>query len=124
MRRPALPGAVIVCIALAANFVVAQRAQGPSKRLPAAISAVGSHAQDSSSPDHNALVRRYCVTCHNDARKTGGLSLAAFDVARAAAHADIAEKMIRKLQAGRMPPPLAARPDAAAQAALVAALET
>src|SRR6185312_10853504 len=38
--------------------------------------------------------------------------------------AEVAEKMIRKLQAGLMPPPLAARPDPAAHAALVAALET
>jgi Protein of unknown function (DUF1592)/Protein of unknown function (DUF1588)/Protein of unknown function (DUF1587)/Protein of unknown function (DUF1595)/Protein of unknown function (DUF1585) len=68
-----------------------------------------------SSADHNAVIRRYCVGCHSDARKTGGLSLAAFDVA---------EKMIRKLHAGMMPPPLSPRPDAAAQAALITALET
>jgi len=78
----------------------------------------------SPAPEQNAVIRRYCVTCHSDARKTGGLSLASFDVARAAEHADVAEKMIRKLQAGLMPPPSSARPDAATHAALVAALET
>ena len=77
-----------------------------------------------SSPDHNALIRRYCVGCHSDTRKTGGLSLATFDVTRAAENADVAEKMIRKLHAGLMPPPLSPRPDPAAQAALVTALET
>jgi len=77
-----------------------------------------------SSPDHNAVIHRYCAGCHSDARKSGGLSLAAFDVTRAAQHTDVAEKMIRKLQAGLMPPPLSPRPDAAASAALVTAIET
>jgi hypothetical protein len=52
------------------------------------------------------------------------LSLASFDVAHAAQNAEVAEKMVRKLQAGFMPPPLAPRPDPATHAALVAALET
>ena len=50
--------------------------------------------------------------------------LANFDVARAAQNAETAEEMIRKLQAGLMPPPGSPRPDAAAHAALVNALET
>jgi hypothetical protein len=74
--------------------------------------------------DHNGVVRRYCVTCHNDKRKTGGLSLQAFEVARAAEHAAVAEKMIVRLQTGMMPPPGAARPDAATNVALIHALET
>jgi hypothetical protein len=74
--------------------------------------------------EQNAVLRRYCSTCHNDKSKTGGLSLASFDVARAAQHTEVAEKMIRKLQAGLMPPPGVPRPDAATYAALAAALET
>jgi hypothetical protein len=74
--------------------------------------------------DQNAVIRRYCAGCHSEKAKAGGLSLAGFDVAAAADHAEVAEKMIRKLQAGFMPPPLAARPDPPAQAALIAALET
>ena len=87
-------------------------------------SPVASHAAVAPAQDHNAVIRRYCVGCHNEKTKSGGLSLAAFDVGRAAQNADVAEKMIRKLQAGFMPPPLAARPDAATHAALVTALET
>ena len=85
---------------------------------------VTSHAPAAPGQDHNAVIKRYCVGCHNDTSKTGGLSLAAFDVARAAQNVDVAEHMIRKLQAGLMPPPRSARPDAATQVALVAALET
>ena len=72
----------------------------------------------------NALVRQYCAGCHSDRGKAGGLSFAAFDAATAPEHADVAEKMIRKLRAGMMPPPGARRPDAAALLALAAGLET
>ena len=81
-------------------------------------------ATPTASTDHNAVIRRYCVGCHSDARKTGGLSLATFDVTHAAQNAEVAEKVIRKLHAGMMPPPLSPRPDAATQAALVTTLET
>jgi hypothetical protein len=72
----------------------------------------------------NALVRRYCSGCHNDKTRNGGLSLASFDVARAGHEAEVAERMIRKLQAGLMPPPGVPRPDPTAYAALIRTLET
>ena len=74
--------------------------------------------------EQNMLIGRYCFRCHNDALMTGGLSLESFDASRASEHAEIAEKMIRKLQAGMMPPPVAQRPDAATYRALITALET
>ena len=57
------------------------------------------------------VVAKTCVACHNDRARSGNLSLASFDVATAADHADVAEKMIRKLRAGLMPPPGSKRPD-------------
>src|SRR5262245_44195745 len=72
----------------------------------------------------NRLVAQYCATCHSEKGHAGELSLAAFDAATVTAHADVAEKMIRKLRAGMMPPPGARRPDAATISALVDALET
>jgi cytochrome c551/c552 len=93
----------------------------PAKLAPATPKPV---ASTTAASDHNAVIRKYCVTCHSDARKTGGLSLASFDVGHAAQNAEVAEKVIRKLQAGMMPPPLAPRPDAPTQLALVTALET
>src|SRR5947208_16344381 len=71
-----------------------------------------------------ATVTKYCVTCHSDRLKTGGLSLAAVDPATPAAHADVWEKVIRKLRTGAMPPPNAPRPDAATSAAVATYLET
>jgi hypothetical protein len=75
---------------------------------------------------HNAVIKQYCVTCHNERRKStvNGLSLETFDIAKAGQHADVAEKMIVKLQAGMMPPPGARRPDPAVHTALINALET
>ena len=102
--------AVVVWLGLAAS----------AQQRPAPVAA---HAA-SATPDFNAVVKRYCATCHTDARKPGGLSLASFDVARAADRAEIAEAMIRKLQAGMMPPPGSPRPDAATYAALISNLET
>jgi hypothetical protein len=72
--------------------------------------------------EQNALIGRFCLRCHNDAMRTGGLSLESFDAGRAHERAEVAEKMILKLQAGMMPPATAQRPDAAAYASLVASL--
>ena len=79
-----------------------------------------------SAASHNAVIKQYCVTCHNERRKAtvSGLSLETFDLATVTQHAEIAEKMIVKLQAGMMPPPGARRPEPAVISALLTALET
>jgi hypothetical protein len=73
-----------------------------------------------------ALVKQYCVTCHNDRGKerAGSLSLATFDAATIVDNGAVAEKMIRKLRAGMMPPPGAKRPEAAVLTEFAGALET
>jgi Protein of unknown function (DUF1592)/Protein of unknown function (DUF1588)/Protein of unknown function (DUF1587)/Protein of unknown function (DUF1595)/Protein of unknown function (DUF1585) len=70
----------------------------------------------SSSPDLSprALLNRYCVTCHSDALKTGGLTLARIDIDHAGVDAEVWERVFRKLRAGLMPPSGAPRPDRAA----------
>ena len=107
---------------------IAQRpASGPPRPTPRSEQRRTIADQQSATSNHdaqNAVLKRYCVGCHNDKLKTGGLSLESFDVSRAAEHAETSEKVIRKLQAGLMPPPLAARPDAATQKTLIAAVET
>jgi mono/diheme cytochrome c family protein len=72
----------------------------------------------------NALVKQYCAVCHSERGKAGGLSFANFDAATLDEHADIAEKMIRKLRAGMMPPPGARRPEGDALVEFVTSLET
>jgi hypothetical protein len=110
--------------AAAAPRALAQKPSAPPPKPVAAHAPAPPVHPKADGLDYNAVVKRYCVTCHNDTRKTGGLSLTSFDVAHAAQNAEVGEKMIRKLQAGFMPPPAAARPDTATQASLISALET
>ena len=65
-----------------------------------------------------ALVNEYCAYCHNDALIEGGFSWSEVDVAHPAQNAEQAEKIIRKLKAGMMPPFGAPRPDEEALEAL------
>jgi hypothetical protein len=75
-------------------------------------------------PSPRALLNQYCVTCHSDAAKTGGLTLAGLDVEHPAADAEVWEKVIRKLRAGLMPPTGARRPDRATLEGLRRTIET
>jgi hypothetical protein len=70
-----------------------------------------------------ALVKQYCSVCHSDKMKAGGLTLASFDASKVVEHADVTEKMIRKLRAGMMPPAGVKRPDEATLTALTTAFE-
>src|SRR5262245_43627255 len=65
-----------------------------------------------SPPPIQAVVDTYCLTCHNQRLKTGGLSLEGVDSAHPAANAELWERVIAKLRAGTMPPPGLPRPDA------------
>ena len=58
----------------------------------------------------NDVIQDTCVRCHNERRLSGNLSLVGFDADEADQNAEIAERMIRKLQAGMMPPVGARRP--------------
>ena len=53
----------------------------------------------------NRFVAANCATCHDADGKPGGLSLEEFDAAKVEQNAQVAERMIRKLRAGMMPPP-------------------
>ncbi len=81
-------------------------------------------AHDVGAESQTALVKQYCIGCHSDRGKAGGLSLVSFDTAKAADNAIVAEKMIRKLRAGMMPPAGARRPEPALLSGLAEALET
>ena len=70
------------------------------------------------------VLDQYCVTCHNQRLKTGGLALDTLDVAKVGDSAAIWEKVHNKLRGGLMPPRAAkALPDAV-RADLVSWAET
>src|SRR5438552_2822111 len=74
-------------------------------------------------PGPRAVIDKYCVTCHNGKLKTAGLLLDALDPDHAGDHADVWEKVARKLRTGEMPPPGAPRPDPATYADVTAQIE-
>jgi mono/diheme cytochrome c family protein len=71
--------------------------------------APGSHAKQISAAE---VEDRYCASCHSDEQHRGGLSLESFDLTHPEKDAETAEKIIRKLRAGMMPPPGRQRPTA------------
>ena len=70
-----------------------------------------------------ALIDQYCVACHNARLKTAGLLLDELDLAHLGNHAEIGEKVVRKLRAGLMPPAGRRRPDAATLESLIGWME-
>jgi mono/diheme cytochrome c family protein len=71
-----------------------------------------------------ALLDQYCVTCHNQRARTGGLTLDDVDVARVGNNPEVWETVVRKLRGRQMPPPGLPRPAAAAYDGLLSYLET
>jgi mono/diheme cytochrome c family protein len=102
MKRTLLASS-IVFVAMACASVVAQRA-------PAQPPAPSSEPGFMAGPSQQALLKQYCITCHNDTLKTGGLVLDTMRADRMAADAETWEKVIRKVRAGLMPPAGAKRP--------------
>jgi len=70
-----------------------------------------------------ALLDQYCVPCHNQRLKTTSLTFDTMDLAKLSEHADVWEKVVRKLRGGMMPPPGMPRPDRASADTLVSWLE-
>ena len=112
------PGVGSLCVIATLLLVaVGVRAQ-QGVTLPAAS------RQPSAAGAHQALIDRYCVTCHNQRLKTANLALDTLTLAHPEQDAVVWERAIRKLRAGMMPPPGAPRPAVADAQALAGYLET
>ena len=124
MLRPIL---LVTAATLGLSGVVVVRGMSPDAPGTPSVALIPSHVERDSamlSPrEQKALIDEYCVTCHDNDKEKGGLSLEKFDPARPEANAEVTEKMIRKLRAGMMPPGGAERPEPQALAALAASLE-
>jgi mono/diheme cytochrome c family protein len=93
------------------------RRAGPGEAGPAA-------GTPAAAPDQaQALLTQYCITCHNQRLKTGGLMLDTLDVSQVGQHAEIWEKVVRKVKTGMMPPSGARRPERAVLDGFAAELE-
>src|ERR1700682_3088314 len=80
-------------------------------------------AQQPAAAPEKALLARYCVSCHSEQAKTGGIVLENVNLARPGENAKLLEKVLRKVQTGEMPPRGLPRPEPAVAKAFTASLE-
>jgi mono/diheme cytochrome c family protein len=99
-----------IAVALSGTRIAAQIRPAPAP-VPAAVPVV------------RAVLDTYCITCHNQRLRTGGLALDRLDMTNPGANAEVWENVIAKLRAGSMPPAGRPRPDAATYRAVASALE-
>jgi hypothetical protein len=107
---PAVAGLVILGLS-AGSHEVMRPTSTPAPRLTADTTA-------------SAVIEEYCVRCHNDERLRGNMSLQHFDAAVPEQNPELAEKVIRKLRAGMMPPAGVDRPEDATLTGVAIELET
>lgn len=79
--------------------------------------------QPAAPAQYRAVLDQYCAGCHNARTKTGGLSLDGVDLNAVDRHADLFEKVVRKLRTREMPPTGSPRPDIATYDAVAGSLE-
>jgi len=120
---------VVVAVSIAAQGGSAKPVTKPVSRAgltrPAPQEpAKPSQAKTSQATFDPALVKTYCVGCHNDRLKTGGLALDTVNFDDIAGSAETLEKVVLKLKTGLMPPAGSPRPDRAVLDGFAAALET
>jgi hypothetical protein len=89
------------------SFAIAVATARPVAQVPAGPPAVTAATSSA------AVLKQYCVTCHNERVKSGGLVIDAAGMTNVGSGADRWEKVVRKLRTQSMPPPGAPRPDAA-----------
>src|SRR4029079_19018159 len=109
-----------VCVvAAAAIWLAAAAVLGPVQAAVQAPSAAAQSATTGTADAHQTVVKRYCVSCHNQRLKRGGLGLHGLSLSDVAAGAETWEKVVRKLRTNAMPPANMPRPDAAARSAFI-----
>jgi mono/diheme cytochrome c family protein len=111
---------VLLCLVVAND----RGSEGRARPLRPTLEAA--HAQTSGATtvaSPRALIDQYCLGCHSDRVRSGGLALSELNLDAVHQSAEIAEKVIRKLRGGLMPPAGARRPDNQSVAELVSWLE-
>ena len=89
MTKRSLVLALVLIFLATADVNFAQRAV-PARPAGAAPQGMPSDRQA-------ALVKQYCVGCHNDKTTSGAVNLAAVDFTKPDQHGEVIEKVIRKV---------------------------
>jgi mono/diheme cytochrome c family protein len=105
---------IAVCLTARGGVPISAAPQRSTSNVAAQLSPAGARA----------LLDQYCVSCHNDRTKIGGLALDHLDISNVPVDAEIWEKVVIKLRAGMMPPAGLPRPAREATDGLVNWLET
>ena len=103
----------------AAGYVGHAQSPEPVPGAPAARQRPSSAGVDSP----RTVLNRYCIACHNEKLQVAGLNLNAMDPANPGEHAELWERVARKLRARSMPPPGRPRPDEASYERTASQLE-
>jgi mono/diheme cytochrome c family protein len=90
---------VLLAVIVRSASPSADAPQAPPAGAPAAVSAEA------------AFLNQYCIGCHNQRARQGGLALDTLDVSRVGPAAETWEKVVKKLRTGMMPPSGARRPE-------------
>ena len=117
MKQTPIPCAIGVAVAAWLSWTALQAAPQPAQGRSAS-------APTPAGPSPRAALDTYCVSCHNQRLKTGGLALDSMDLSRVPEDAATWERVIRRVRTGAMPPAGMPRPDATTRASLVSWLET
>ena len=116
MKRRVTVGATAVLVLVLAGAAQAE------PRQSAAGAPAGAAATDFTA-EASAVVGKYCVTCHNQRLKTADVMFDAEGITDIGQHAEVWEKVVRKVRSGSMPPLGRPRPEPAALTQWVAGLE-
>lgn len=73
--------------------------------------------------EQKAMMQQYCSACHNEKLKSGGMTLTDLDLAQVGKNPALAEKIVRKLRVGLMPPATSAKPPAETTRQFISTLE-
>jgi mono/diheme cytochrome c family protein len=92
--------------------------------LCAAAVGIALSQQTPASRTPKEVVNQYCIGCHSERLKSGGLALSTFNVDAPAQNPEVWEKAVRKLRTRSMPPAGVPRPDERSYESLAAYLET
>ena len=111
----ATSAALLLCLVLAGTLRSQEQAPAaattpaPARpQTPAATTVAAPPASPQARPatpasPQRALVDQYCIGCHSDRVKSGGLALSTLNLDDVHQNAEVAEKVIRKLRGGLMP---------------------
>ena len=115
-----------VSVSLVGSLCLAVVAAGSIQgaRLSAASRQTQPTTSEATSSQYRAVLDQYCVTCHNERLRTGGLALDKMDLSDVSRGGEVWEKVVRKLRFREMPPTGRRRPDEATYDGFASWLET